>query len=114
MTLKQPFWDLRTADEIRAVRMLLVRRFPHSYSLIESCLELADPFEIVYPGNPGEYDSVVREMLVLLAPSAGSLKGVTIDEVRELLIESFARCFGEIAPAERVRHAAELLTRASK
>jgi hypothetical protein len=113
MTLRKPFWDLQTASEIRAVRELLGRRFPLSYSSIARCLELADPFGIVYPGNPGEYDAVVWEMLVLLAPSGGSLDGLSVHHVFELLTESLARCFGETAPAERVRHTAELLTSAS-
>ena len=113
MTLREPFWNLQTAGEIRAVRELLVRRFPLGYALIARCLEQADPLEIVYPGNPGEYDAVVREMLVLLAPSGGSLEGLSIEEVCELLTESIARCFGEMAPVERVRRTAELLTAAS-
>ena len=113
MTLREPFWDLHTGDEIRTVRAVLVRRFPSSYALLESCLEKADPFEIVYPNNPGEYDAVVREVLVLLAPFGGSVEGMSVDFAFDLLTESLARCFGETAPAERVRHAAALLTAAS-
>lgn len=113
MTLREPFWDLQTAAEIGAIRQILSRRFPQSYSLIATCLEQADPYEIVYPDNPGEYDAVVREVLVLLAPTGGSVEGMSVDGVCELLAEGLARCFGEIAPAERVRHAADLLMRGS-
>ena len=112
MTLREPFWDLQTADEIRVVGVLLNRRFPQSYALIADCLEQADPFEIVYPNNPGEYDAVVREMIILLAPSGGSVDGMSVDDAYDLLVESLARCFGEPAPRQRVRRAAELLTRA--
>jgi hypothetical protein len=105
---------LQSPDELRLVRDLLKRRFPETFSVLASCLEQADPCEVVYPGNPGEYDDVVREIIVLLAPSSGRLGALTIEEIEDLLRDGLARCFGEPVPDERIRQAAELVASSVK
>ena len=108
MSRSQAFWDIETQEEREVVRKLLKRRFPAAYASLTTSLEQADPFEIVYPHNPHEYDDVVREIIVLLAPLNGRLSGLTVDDLVSLMNEALARCFGEDPPPERVRRAAEL------
>ncbi len=109
MTIRAPFWDLQTLTEVRMVRALLRRRFPETFSLLAESLEQADPCRIVYPDNPGEYDGVVREVLVLLASRGGSVAGLPVDEIETLIAEGLARSFGETAPQDGIRRVAELV-----
>jgi hypothetical protein len=103
------FWNLETGDEIRSVRAALQRRFPETYSILSDSLEEADPMEVVYPGNPFEYDDVVREMLVLLAPSSGHLASLTYAGLIALTTEALSRCYDELADPERLHRAVELI-----
>ncbi|MCA2211586.1 hypothetical protein [Jidongwangia harbinensis] len=107
--LREPFWSFAEPGEERAVDRLLRRRFPDTYRRLAAALEQADPMDVVYPGNPGEYDDVVREILVLLAGAGGSVDGMPVDELAGLIEEGLARRFGEPADDRAVRRAAELL-----
>lgn len=65
--------------------------------------------EVVYPGNPFEYDDVVREMLVLLAPSSGRVARLTDEELVTLVMEALSRCYGDHPDSERLQRAVELI-----
>jgi hypothetical protein len=107
--LKEPFWSFATPDEERTVDQFLRRSFPDSYRRLASALEEADPMDVVYPDNPGEYNDVVREVLVLLARTNGSLRELTVDDLVDFIAEGLARRFGEEPDGDAVRRAAELL-----
>jgi hypothetical protein len=109
MSLKEPFWKLETRAEFEFVRKVLRRRFPDTYSLLEECLERADPFEIVYADNPGEYDDVVREIIVLVAQVNGALGDLPADRLDEIVRDGLARCFGELPDEERVQNAVNVI-----
>jgi hypothetical protein len=105
----QRFWELSTADELRLVSAILAARFPETYQRLSEALESADPFEVVYAGNPGEYDDVVREVIVLLAPVDGDLGSLDRRAIERLVREGLSRCFGEEADEARFQHAVDLL-----
>jgi len=88
------FWALETAVERSTVRVILQRRFPQTYALLARSLEEADPYDIVYPNNPHEYDDVVREMLVMSDPVGGNLGKLTRTEIEAMVREGLDRCFG--------------------
>jgi hypothetical protein len=58
--LRTPFWSFTEPGEERTVDRVLRRRFPDAYSRLAAALAEADPMDVVYPGNPGEYHDVVR------------------------------------------------------
>jgi hypothetical protein len=106
----KPFWQLDTRDELALVKALLQRRFPTTWAVLTDCLDEADPLDIVYPGNPGEYDDVVEEeMLVLLAPVDGDLARLSELELRSLVADGLARCFDTPPEPERVERLVTLL-----
>lgn len=109
MSLKEPFWMLETSSEFSLVREVLRRRFPAAYSLLTESLERADPLEIVYPGNPGEYDDVIREILVLAAHVNGALVELPMDQLDAIVRDGLARCYSELPDEERVREAVKLI-----
>jgi hypothetical protein len=88
----------------------LRQRFPEAFHVLESSLEEADPLEIVYPGNPDEYDDVVLEILVLLAPENVALAQVPSDRITAVVREGLARRFGEEPDEARLRRAAGLIS----
>jgi hypothetical protein len=100
---------LETAAEISFARQFLQRRFPEAYSLLTRCLEEADPLEIVYPGNPGEYEDVVREIVVLADCVNGDLGRLSRDEVEAMVREGLGRCFGEEPDEARLETAVNLI-----
>jgi hypothetical protein len=108
--LSEPFWVFTEPGEEQTVDRLLRRRFPDLYRRLAEALEEADPMDVVYPDNPGEYNDVVREVLVLLAGRDGSVGGIPVDELAGILESGLNRRFGEEADAAAVRRAAELLT----
>jgi hypothetical protein len=108
--LRAPFWSFTEPGEERTVDRLLRRRFPDTYARLAAALEEADPMDVVYPGNPGEYDDVVREILVLLAGHDGSVDGVPVEELSGIIEDGLARRFGEEPDGRAVRRAAELLS----
>jgi hypothetical protein len=108
--LRAPFWSFTEPGEERTVDRVLRRRFPDAYSRLAAALEEADPMDVVYPGNPGEYHDVVREILVLLAGRDGSVDGLSVDELTGLIEDGLARRFGEQADRRAVRRVAELLS----
>jgi hypothetical protein len=89
--LRAPFWSFTEPGEERTVDRVLRRRFPDAYSRLAAALEEADPMDVVYPGNPGEYHDVVREILVLLAGRDGSIDGLSVDELTGLIEDGLAR-----------------------
>lgn len=76
------------------VREFLQRRFPRAYSIVAQSLEEADPFDIVYPNNPHEYDDVVREILVMADRVGGDLGRLSRAEIEVMVREGLDRCFG--------------------
>lgn len=100
---------LQTSSEFSLVREVLRRRFPDAYSLLTKALERADPLEIVYPGNSGEYDDVIREVLVLAAHVNGALGKLPMDQLNAIVRDGLARCYSEMPDEERVREAVRLI-----
>ena len=88
------FWALETAAEMSTVRAILQRRFPTAYVLLAQSLEEADPYDIVYPNNPHEYDDVVREMLVMADRVGGDLSKLARSEIEAMVRAGLDRCFG--------------------
>jgi hypothetical protein len=107
--LRAPFWSFTEPGEEQTVDRVLRRRFADTYARLAAALEEADPMDVVYPGNPGEYDDVVREILVLLAGHDGSVDGVPAGELTGIIADGLARRFGEEPDGQAVRRAAELL-----
>ncbi|MEU4155634.1 hypothetical protein [Actinoplanes sp. NPDC026670] len=107
--LSQPFWIFQDVAESRVVGAILERRFPGAYAVLSDSLERADPLDIVYPGNPGEYSDVVFEIIVLLAPVGGDIKKLSGDDVEQLLREGLARRFGELPDESRVHEAVRMI-----
>jgi len=60
--ISEPFWVFESASEEMAVDAFLRRRFAETFAIISECLEVADPLDVVYPGNPGEYADATREI----------------------------------------------------
>jgi hypothetical protein len=100
---------LETSSELKLVREVLRRRFPGAYSLLTESLERADPLEIVYPGNPGEYDDVIREILVLAAHVNGALGELPVDQLDAIVRDGLARCYSDLSDEDRVREAVRLI-----
>ncbi|GAA3207090.1 hypothetical protein [Actinocorallia longicatena] len=111
-TLSEPFWNLGDAEEV-VVQGILRRRFPVTYSLLAEGLNNSDPMELVYPGNSDEYSDVIRELIVLLAPVNGDVSKLGDVDLKNVLVEALARCFGEEADGLRIDHAVRLLRRPS-
>lgn len=109
-TLSKPFWLLTDAEE-KSVQLILQRRFPQVYTNLMMSLEAADPMDVVYAGNSGEYSDVVRELIVLLAPVNGDISRIDDSELEHLVIEALHRCFGEEADGSRVADVVRLLRR---
>jgi hypothetical protein len=107
--MREPFWKLETREEMRVVNGVLRRRFPEAFSLLVESLESADPLGVVYPGNPGEYDDVVREVVVLLAHVNADLSVTPPGEIERALFEGLQRCFGEMPDADKVQLAVETI-----
>jgi hypothetical protein len=74
--LDEPFWILLGHEE-ELIREILKRRFGTLFSRVAAALETADPMDVVYPGNPGEYNDVVPEIVVLLARVSGYVSALT-------------------------------------
>jgi hypothetical protein len=108
-TLKRPFWIPETAEELRIIEILLRRRFPETYELLETSLDAMDPMDIGLPVQEGEYTDVIRELLVLLAPQEGNIGKLSVEEITDLLIEGLNRCFSEQPKLRQVRNTAELI-----
>lgn len=89
------FWEPQTQSEILEIRRLVSRRFPFEYQLLSASFEAADPYEIVYPNNPHEYDDVVLEVLVLLSAEDYELQALPDERLRVLISTAFKRCFGD-------------------
>ncbi|GAB3453276.1 hypothetical protein [Actinophytocola sediminis] len=112
--IKEPFWKLEEFHEAKIVKAVLKRRFPSAYLILTEALESADPFDIVYPGNPDEYSDVVQEIIVLLAPVSGDLGKLTERQVDEIVRDGLARRFGEEPDEVRVREAVRLIGQKAK
>ena len=91
----QRFWQPETREELETVRRVLARRFPDIVNRLGTALEQVDPLDIVYPGNPGEYEDVVWEFLVLVPPTTVDLDQVPASQIESALRTSFRRCFDE-------------------
>jgi hypothetical protein len=76
--------------------------------LWERSLNEADPLEVVYPGNPGECEDVLREVMVLL-PLEEVAGRPAASQVRSVAIEALRRCFGEAPDDDRVDHLVRLI-----
>ncbi|MFV0525866.1 MAG: hypothetical protein ACK5RL_15365 [Acidimicrobiales bacterium] len=87
------FWRLETLDEFEVVRGLLFRRFGDLLDEISAVFDEVDPFDVVYPGNTGEYDDVVREFVVLMQ---GRDVECTAD-LRRSIVQSLGYQFDEAA-----------------
>lgn len=107
--LKEPFWQIESPRDTEVVDTVLRRRFPVTYQVLERALEQADPLDVIYPGNPGEYRDVIREILVLVAPMNAALDDLPVDTIEHLLREGLARRFGEPPNDKRLRTAANLV-----
>ncbi len=107
--LSRPFWIFQDVGEGRVVGAVLKRRFPDTFALLLDSLERADPLDIVYPGNAGEYSDVVFEIIVLLAPVGGDIGKLSGDDVEQLLREGLARRFGELPDESKVREAVRMI-----
>jgi hypothetical protein len=106
---RRPFWDVETAAEITVIRRVLQRRFPDLYQRLTTALEQADPYDVVDPDNPHEYDDVIREFLVMADPVDGDLTHLSEDQTTDLLKAALARCFGERLDESKLHHAVALL-----
>ncbi|WP_020393015.1 hypothetical protein [Kribbella catacumbae] len=106
---RRPFWDLESAAESKLVRRLLQRRFPDLYQRLASALEQADPYDVVYPNNPGEYNDVIHEFLVMADPVDGDLTRLSQTQITDLLKAALARCFGERLDETKLQHTVTLL-----
>jgi hypothetical protein len=104
------FWAIETLEEGRAVARILQRRFPRLFEGLSEIFEQADPFDIVYPGNPNEYSDVVREIIVLLAPAEGNIGLLSPGQVEELVREGLGRCFDDEPIETRVQNVVRLIT----
>ena len=89
------FWRLETKAEMETVRSILERRFPDAYPIVDAACESVDLYDLIRPGNPHEYDDVVREFLVYLGASGRTLPELTEEEVRDFCDRSFRACFAE-------------------
>lgn len=105
----QRFWQLETREEMETVHRILARRFPGIVDRLTTALDQVDPFDIVYPGNPGEYDDVVWEFLVLVAPTSGDLDWFAADQIEAALRTSFRRCFEEPIDDAKLKEAVKAL-----
>jgi hypothetical protein len=108
-TSRPPFWLLDSSSELAAVDAALRRRFPRTFLRVSDAIESEDPYDIVYPGNPGEYVDVVREFLVLIADVAGDITSLSRDAITGRLTQSFECCFAESPDAESVGRIADAL-----
>lgn len=100
---------LETPDEELAVNAFLRRRFSKQFAMLGECLDAADPLDVAYPDNPGEYNDVVREVLVLLASVNADLSKVTVERLEEAIREGLLRRFGEYPDDERLKAAVRLI-----
>lgn len=107
--LREPFWQIDSVAQGKIILGELWRRFPETVRVLEGSLEEADPFDIVYEGNSGEYSDVVSEIVVLLAPENGALEDVSLARLDWLVREGLARCFGEEPDEARVLRAVTLI-----
>lgn len=85
------FWRLETREEFDLIQRVLERRFGPLLRELSAALDEADPLEIVYPGNSGEYDDVVREFVVLM--QGRDIR--SLGDVQQALARSFAVRFDE-------------------
>jgi hypothetical protein len=106
----EPFWKLQTTEEMRLVHQILVDRFPVTYQRLSDSLDLADPFDIFHPGNPGEYSDVVQEVVVLLAPVGGDFSALDRAGLSAVLRDGLARCFEEPPDEARFERLVDLLS----
>ena len=105
----EQFWQIETMQEGEVVKNLLTRRFPFLYNKLSDALEEADPFEVVYPNNPDEYNDVVREIIVLLAPVNGRIQDLSYEELTRVVRRGLRRCFGEPLSDSRLKAVVDLL-----
>lgn len=108
--LIQPFWMFESASEERAVDILLRRRFPEMFSIIMDSLEQTDPLDVVYPNNPGEYNDVVYEILVLLAPFDDPWNEISDEMIARMVRTGLGRRFGEPPNDSRLRETTRLIS----
>lgn len=106
---RRPFWDPDSAAESKLVRRLLQGRFPDLYQRLASALEQADPYDVVYPNNPGEYNDVIHEFLVMTDPVDGDLTRLSQTQITDLLKAALARCFGERLDETKLQNTVTLL-----
>lgn len=106
---RRPFWDPDSAAESKLIRRLLQRRFPDLYQRLTSALEQADPYGVVYPNNPGEYNDVIHEFLVMTDPVDGDLTRLSHAQTTDLLKAALARSFGERLDETKLQNAVTLL-----
>lgn len=109
MDFERRFWAIDNIEEGRTIEKVLRRRFPEAIAVLSESLEVSDPFDIVYPGNPNEYSDVVREIIVLLAPVNGDLASLSVDQLDALVREGLGRCFDDEPSEDRVRRAVDLI-----
>jgi hypothetical protein len=108
--LREPFWMFESASEERAVEVLLRRRFPELFSIIMDSLEQTDPLDVVYPDNPGEYNDVVYEILVLLAPFDDPWNEISDEMIERMVTTGLGRRFGEPPNYSRLRETTRLIS----
>lgn len=97
---RQKFWMLEGAAERSLARQFLRRRFPAAFALLSRSLEEGDPYGVVHPNNPNEYEDVVRELLVMADRVDGDLSRLTRPEVENMVREALGRCFEAHSPGE--------------
>lgn len=107
--LSEPFWIPEGLAEEQAIRQFLRRRFAASFHILDRCLTEADPLDVAFPDNPGEYDDVVSEILVLLADVNADLRRVSAERLSSVVREGLARRFGEQPGAASLHKVIELL-----
>jgi hypothetical protein len=99
---RQKFWMLEGAAERSLARQFLRRRFPAAFALLSRCLEEGDPYDVVHPNNPNEYEDVVRELLVMADRVDGDLSRLSRPQVEDMVREALGRCFEAESPGEPV------------
>lgn len=89
------FWELVTKEEFEVVGRFLKRRFPDLHSQLTRALEAIDPYDLVYPGNPGEYDWLIWEYVVLLSPFDYQIATVSDSQLRAVFQQGASVRFPE-------------------
>lgn len=99
----EPVWYGATLETRKAARRHLQTRYRRPYEVLEGSLESVDPADMVYPGNPGEYNDVVLEILTLTCHRDCSFTEFGRHDLMQILERALHFYFGEPVDGESLR-----------